>query len=387
MATKEQIIADVKRIGPEICAVNAVDVDKNARFPIESLDALKAAGVLSAGVPVALGGAGMDIVEQGKLCHILGKYCSSSSMILGMHFIQVSSIVYFGKGNEGFENYLRLLADEQRLVASVTSETGIGGDLRKSFATIEREGNTFGLTKISPTLSYGAYAEDLVITCRKDKDSAASDQAFVLAIGDDFELEQNGIWDPMGMRGTCSPGFDVFVKSAETWQIFQQDFSQIAARTLVPDTHIIWAYTWLGIASNAAARARKLVQAAARKNPSQLPNNARDLAELEIHLERFKDTVKSVGERYLIAHQNDDSDYITSIAFSLKINTLKLNASQLVADICMRAMAICGFAGYLNNSPFSVARHLRDSLSAAPMVGNGRIIETNATNLLVYKGD
>lgn len=59
----------------------------------------------------------------------------------------------------------------------------------------------------------------------------------------------------------------------------------------------------------------------------------------------------------------------------------------MVADICVKAMAICGFAGYLNNSPYSVGRHLRDALSAAPMIGNGRIIEMNAANLMAYKGD
>ncbi len=385
MSVKQQIINSVKGIAEDVARVNATDVDVKARFPIESLDALKKALVLSAGVPEELGGGGMDIIELGELCRLLSKHCASSSMVLGMHFIKVSSIVHFGKGIENVDNYLRLLVKEQRLVGSVTSEEGIGGNLRNSIACIEPNGERFDLVKHSTCLSYGAYADDLLITCRKTKDSAASDQVVVLATKDDFVLEQHGEWDSMGMRGTCSPPFTVTV-NAEMWKIFEPDFATIAARTMVPDTHYIWSSIWLGIACDATARARALIQVKAKKDLSQLPEAAKDLAQLEIMLDRFKDTVSSVGRRYMKAHLEDDFETLSSIEFSLKINGLKLNASQLVADICIKAMAICGFPGYLNNTPYSVSRHLRDALSAAPMIGNGRIIETNATNLLIYKG-
>lgn len=385
MSSKNKVFEEVKRIAADIAAPNADDVDKKARFPVESLSALKASKILSAGIPESLGGAGLDILEQGELCRILATKCASSSMVLGMHFIKVSSVVHFGKGNTKIEDYLRSVVEQQRLVGSVTSEEGVGGNLRNSIAAIEADGDRFKLTKHSTCLSYGAEADDLLITCRRNKDAAASDQVVVLATNEDFTLQQQGEWDAMGMRGTCSPPFMVTVE-AETWQIFEPDFATIAARTMVPDTHYIWSSIWLGIACDAEARARALVQKRAHKDLTQLPENARDLAELEIRLDRFKDTVKSVGEYYLKAHLADDEALLTSMAFSLKINGLKLNASQLVTDICLRAMAICGFAGYLNNTPYSIARHLRDALSAAPMIGNGRIIETNATHLLALKG-
>ncbi len=386
MSLKQELTDAVKRIAVEIAGPNASDVDINARFPIESINALKASKVLSAGVSEGLGGGGLDIIEQGELCRILAMYCASSSMVLGMHFIKVSSIVHFGKGIDKVENYLRLLVEQQRLVGSVTSEEGVGGNLRNSIACIQPDGNRFDLVKHSTCLSYGAYADDLLITCRKRKDSAASDQVVVLATGDDYSLEQHGEWDSMGMRGTCSPPFTVTV-NAEMWQIFEPDFAEIAARTMVPDTHYIWSNIWLGIACDAAARARALIQAKARKNPSQLPDGAKELAQLEITLERFRDTVKGTGQQYMQAHLADDFDLLSSVGFSLKINALKLNASQLVADVCLQAMAICGFPGYLNNTPYSISRHLRDALSAAPMIGNGRLIETNATNLMIHKGE
>ena len=46
-----------------------------------------------------------------------------------------------------------------------------------------------------------------------------------------------------------------------------------------------------------------------------------------------------------------------------------------------------GIMGYKNDSPFSVGRHYRDTLSGALMVGNERILAKSASMLLVAKGD
>jgi acyl-CoA dehydrogenase len=61
------------------------------------------------------------------------------------------------------------------------------------------------------------------------------------------------------------------------------------------------------------------------------------------------------------------------------LNNLKLTASTLVLDIVMRAMLICGIAGYRNDSKLSLGRHLRDATGAALMVNNDRILGQNAT--------
>jgi acyl-CoA dehydrogenase len=44
-----------------------------------------------------------------------------------------------------------------------------------------------------------------------------------------------------------------------------------------------------------------------------------------------------------------------------------------------------GILGYKNDSPFSLGRQLRDSLSASLMISNDRILAKNAAMLLVCK--
>ncbi|MCW8998996.1 MAG: acyl-CoA/acyl-ACP dehydrogenase, partial [Kangiellaceae bacterium] len=77
-------ITKVTQISEEIAHVHADDVDKQARFPEETIQALKRAKILSVGVPKELGGEGLNVKQQGEIVRIISRYCSSSAMILGM---------------------------------------------------------------------------------------------------------------------------------------------------------------------------------------------------------------------------------------------------------------------------------------------------------------
>ncbi|HSN21131.1 MAG TPA: acyl-CoA dehydrogenase family protein, partial [Usitatibacter sp.] len=74
-----------------------------------------------------------------------------------------------------------------------------------------------------------------------------------------------------------------------------------------------------------------------------------------------------------------DPEAFGAYGFVIRVNNLKLNASQLVLDVVSRAMVICGIAGYRNDSKLSLGRHLRDATGAGLMVNNDRILGQNAT--------
>ena len=70
----------------------------------------------------------------------------------------------------------------------------------------------------------------------------------------------------------------------------------------------------------------------------------------------------------------------------LRINNLKLTASTLVVEIVTEALGICGILAYKNDSQWSLGRQLRDAHSAALMINNDRIQDTNAALLLGAQG-
>ncbi|HEY5311253.1 MAG TPA: acyl-CoA dehydrogenase family protein, partial [Pirellulales bacterium] len=168
-----QLLAGVHAIGQNVLAEHAADVDRHARFPAEAIDALREARLLSAYVPRQFGGLGIDIVQTARICEALGHYCGSSAMIYAMHSIQVACVVHHVGHSPYFRNYLRQLVDEQRLMASATTEIGTGGDLRSSICAVELHGDEFTLIKKAPVISYGQYADDILATCRRSPEAAA----------------------------------------------------------------------------------------------------------------------------------------------------------------------------------------------------------------------
>jgi acyl-CoA dehydrogenase len=105
-------------------------------------------------------------------------------------------------------------------------------------------------------------------------------------------------------------------------------------------------------------------------------------------LQTMRANVHDVAEESERLMRSDGgTEALSSIAFALKMNNLKVATSQLVVQIVHHALLICGIQGYKNDSKFGVGRHLRDAHSAALMVGNDRIYGTNASMLLVLKDD
>jgi acyl-CoA dehydrogenase len=380
-----ELQAVVERIALDVARPAAADVDGRARFPREAIEALRGARVLSAAAPVEHGGAGAGVSALSRMCAALGQHCASSAMVLAMHHIQVLSISNHRAARAELDEYLARLVREQRLIASVTSEVGPSGDMRRSVAAVEARGDRFELTKHATTVSYGAHADDLLITARRGPDAAPNDQVLVLAPQGSFELSDQGSWDTLGMRGTCSPGCTVRVKG-ESSLILPEPFGEIATRTMVPTSHILWSSCWLGIATDAVATAQTMVRAKGRAAPGVVPRVAQRLAEIVRKLQSLRDEVFAVAAEYDELARARAHDRLASLGFALRINNLKLTASTVVVEIVGEALGICGIAAYKNDSTCSLGRQLRDAHSAALMISNDRLHDTNASLLLVHKG-
>ena len=374
----EALLARVHAIGREVVAVHADAVDREARFPREAFDALRAEKLLSAYVPLEYGGLGLDVVQIAAICEALDQYCASTAMIFAMHQIQAACIVHHALDSEWFREYARDMVARQLLLASATTELGIGGDARSSICAVKVEGERFTLEKQAPVISYGAEADAILVTCRRNEEAPRSDQLQVLVRREDRELKPLSAWDTLGFRGTCSPGFAL--KSAgDARQILPAPYAEIHSRTQHPFAHVVWSSLWLGLASDALARARAAVRAEARKNPGTTPISATRLAEADLVLDAMRASVHGLRDEYAARLAEADPEAFASYGFVIRVNNLKLNASQLVLDVVSRAMVICGIAGYRNDSKLTLGRHLRDATGAGLMVNNDRILGQNAT--------
>ena len=380
----DQLLREVHAIGKDVLRPHSVDVDAKARFPGESIDAMRGLRLLSAYVPESFGGMGLSIIQIGKICEALGQYCGSSAMIYAMHKIQVACVVHHAQGSEFYQNYLRQLVADQRLMASATTEIGTGGDLRSSICAVEISGDRFTVTKKAPVISYGEHADEILVTCRQSANAASHEQVSVLVRKGEYTAVPLSNWDTMGFRGTCSSGFEL-TASGGTEQIIPTPFPEILGQTMHPYSHIVWSSLWSGIAADAVNQARAFVRAEARKTPGETPISAIRLAEVNQVLQEMRQNIASLAREYdeLLAQKRPEA--FEEFGFSIRTNNLKLSSSVQLVDIVGRAMLICGISGYRNDSKFSLARHLRDAYGAALMVNNDRILKLNATMLMIHK--
>jgi acyl-CoA dehydrogenase len=371
----------VGRIAEEVAALHADEVDRDARFPHETIDALKEAGVLGAMVPTALGGGGATLSEASAGVLALGRHCASSAMVLAMHHLQVACLVRHGRSDE-LCRLLGEVADRQLLLASATTEAGIGGRLRESSCALRVTGDRFELEKQAPVVSYGAHADAVLVTARRTPDSPPGDQVLVACVRPGVTLEQVGEWQTLGLRGTCSPGF-VVRAGGPVSMVLDDPFADIASATMLPYSHILWSHVWLGIASAAVSRAGALVRKKARQDPGTVPPGARRLAELGVTHQQLETLVRATLARYDEAAGGRRAE---SVNDAIALNALKVGAANLVVEVVSGALGICGMDGYRDGTPYSLGRQLRDAFGAALMVGNDRILGDNAQLLLIAKG-
>ncbi|MCP8896610.1 acyl-CoA/acyl-ACP dehydrogenase [Shinella daejeonensis] len=383
MSAGSSLAARAQRVAA-VAAAHADTVDVDARFPQEAVDAMIAERLLSIQIPEDLGGEDAGLSDIAEICSLIGQGCSAAAMVFAMHHIKLSSLVSHGADSDWHRAFMRRIVDGQLLLASATTEGGIGGNLRNSICAIEVADGRCRLTKDATVISYGAHADAILVTSRSHADAASADQVMTVFTRDQYTLERTHVWDTLGMRGTCSDGY-LFQGEAPAEQILPKPFAEIAAQSMLATSHLLWSAVWYGIAVNAVARAQAFVRAAARKTPGVTPPGALRLAEASNLLQLVRsNTIAGLGE-YEAARA--DADRLSSMGFAVTMNNVKVASSETILSIVNHAMLICGIMGYKNGTPYSLGRHLRDAHSAQLMISNDRILGNTSNLLLVHKQD
>jgi acyl-CoA dehydrogenase len=363
-----------------IAAAHADAVDREGRFPFEAIQAMRDTGLLNAWIPQEVGGPGLGLREIAAMCQQLGTSCGASAMIFAMHHIQLSSVVYHGGSSAFYRDLLQRMLVTPMLLASVTSEVGVGGDIRRSIAHVVRNGDGFEVSKHGSVVSYGAYADGLLITARADEQAPPNGQVLLTVLKEQYQLEKTGQWDSMGMRGTCSDAFQVRAKGRSD-QIFEAPFSEIIAANVLPVSHILWSSLWFGIAHGAVLKVRNHLRTL-MKQSGNLPPAATALPDLVAELQLLHARLLSALCRYETALGAGHAQAM-SMSLTTDLTLLKRTMSEGCLAVVQKALTTAGYGGYSNSSPVSLSRPLRDLHSAPLMINNARLVETMSSFLLM----
>jgi len=354
----------------------AADVDREGRFPREAFDALREARLLSAPMSTGVGGAGWGVERVVDLTRRLGRGCGSTALVYAMHAGQVICLDrHAGRGAPDLTTLVRRVAEDELLVASSTTEIGIGGDVRRSTCHVAREHGAVVVEKDAPVISYAREADVVLVTARRDAEAQPTDQVLLACPAADLELERTTGWDTTGFRGTCSEGFRLRARTA-AGHVLPVPYAEISARTMLPASHLFWAAAWLGIADAARDAARRAVTRSARRRGGDTGPATLRLAELTATWQKL---VGVVEHGIALVHAQEAAPGLVERAgHTMAVNSVKVNAAELVAEIAVHALKIVGIDGYRRDHEASLDRVVRDALGATLMVNDDRILGNNA---------
>lgn len=370
------IVGIAERIGEEVAGPASRDVDAEARFPSETIDALRSARLLSAAVPAELGGLGAGIGELADAVRTLSHYCTSSALVLAMHTIEVYTLVRYGDTPR-----LRALrdrvVDEQLLLANATSErpSPDGGG-----ALID-DGGALSIDRTTVACSYGLNADVILTHVRRSPSAAPDDRVYLAVPAEDADLEQLSTWNTLGLRGTCSHALRIRA-AVDPDAIYPTPWPSVMNGGFIQVRHILAGAAYVGIAEAALGEAHTAVRAEARRSVGTTPPNATRLAELLLEVEKLRGLLAAAVARF---EQLEPDGRLDDISFITSLRNLKVASTAVATEVATRALQICGIRGIQRDGGMVIERIIRDAHAALVMFGNDGLLRENASVLAVRK--
>ena len=320
-------------------------------------------GLLSAFLPKELGGQGSHI--RGARGRLLQARWSAAERVRTSPPCTTSNccLVRHAANGPAFPNYLSQVADRAAPDRPRSRRrSASGGDMSRRSPRRAR-GQTYTFEKQATTVATGrrGRSPDACVAPR----TRARRSGLALGQRDQYALEQTGTGDPLGMRGTCAPGSSRRAGSAPTG--VAPPFAVISSRRRwCRISHILWASVVardrdrrVSCAHDpSSAAAGKRSRASRFRRPRFVSPDESSLpllrAEVGRRSDEFDGGIARAGTRTTAAHDG----------LGVRYNNLKIAASEPAPRFARRALESCGIVGFKNDTPFSVGRHLRDTMSA-----------------------
>lgn len=183
----------------------AADIDKEHRFPVETVEKMAKFGLLGVPFPTELGGAGGDYISYAITVEELSRVCASTGVICSAH-TSLCCWPIFGWGtDEQKAKYLPPLLKGEKLGAFGLTEPNAGTDAGGQQTKAEDMGDHWLLNGAKVFITNGGYAETFVILAMTDKAKKTKGGISAFIVEKDFEGFSIGkTEDKMGICGSST---------------------------------------------------------------------------------------------------------------------------------------------------------------------------------------
>jgi len=370
---QRELIAVAESLGPAF-AGRAARYDRDASFPFENYDDLRASGLLALCVPEGFGGRGADFKTYSLVSATIGKYCGATALTFNMHAcstlwpgILADDLNMTPAQKAEHEAHRRVhfgrVVNDGAVYAQPFSEGSAAAAGKAPFGTLAAKvegGWLINGKKIFASLA-GA-ANYYGVLCTEDRpDRTMRDTLYMAVPAGAPGLEVVGDWDPLGMRGTVSRNLvfkDVFVADDAT-MMPRGVYFQAASRW--PHMFTTLSPTYMGIAIAAYAFTVRYLRGEVSGMPPvkrrMYPTKQIAVAEMHVKLEQT---------RALFLRMLDDARVDPSKDARLRAYATQFTVMENANDLCRLAIRTCGGQSMLKNLPLE--RLYRDSRCGALML-------------------
>jgi butyryl-CoA dehydrogenase len=153
----------------------AAEIDKNERFPHETIKKMAELGLMGICYDDKYGGAGMDNLSYIIAVEELSRVCASTGITLAAHIsLGVSPINQFGT-EEQKEKFLPALCSGEKLAGFGLTEANAGSDAGGTETIAERDGDDWIINGSKMFLTNGTVAGTIVVTALTDKSKGSKE--------------------------------------------------------------------------------------------------------------------------------------------------------------------------------------------------------------------
>lgn len=182
----------------------AADIDKEHRFPVETVEKMAKYGMMGIPFPTEYGGAGGDELSYAITVEELAKKCASTAVIVSAHTSLCCWPIYHWGNEEQKRKYLPDLLSGKKLGAFGLTEPNAGTDASGQQTRAELVDGKWILNGAKVFITNGGYADVFVVMAMTDKKKGNHGiSAFIVEKGDEgFSIGKTE--DKLGIHGSST---------------------------------------------------------------------------------------------------------------------------------------------------------------------------------------
>ncbi len=200
---QEMIRNMVRDFAMNVIQPQAIEVDKEAMFPVDTFRQMGELGLMGLPFPENYGGAGADTISYALAVEEVGKACGSTGLSYAAAISLGASPIYMFGTEAQKQTYLKPLAQGKVLGAFGLTEPNAGSDAGGTKTTAVADGDDYVINGEKCFITNATYAKTIIVTAvvGKDERDRPLIGAFIVPTESDGVTITNN-YDKMGVRGS-----------------------------------------------------------------------------------------------------------------------------------------------------------------------------------------